>query len=238
MRAILVGTVLGGSALGLLLGAVQKLGGDPLAGGGAALAAVAPDGRGAAGADPARVVPAWAIPAPPAAERAPPPQVAAPRPAPEVPAQTARYTKPVVVDAGRVKSGTTTIVLDGIAAPARKESCDNGAGGKWACGQRAAAALSLFLKARAMECTTVPVAGQGPAPSEAKPARAAGKRESKPVATTHAGQCRVGGVDLAQWLVKNGWAKADGPALAKEAAAAKQARLGLWGPGVARLAGR
>lgn len=76
------------------------------------------------------------------------------------------------------------------------------------CAARARTQLELFLRYRPIVCHMAAEAMASPIPA----------------------QCRVGSTDLAEWLLKSGWAKADGSdtRLLALADGAKRARRGLW----------
>jgi endonuclease YncB( thermonuclease family) len=126
----------------------------------------------------------------------------------EAGADVERLFNPIVVAAGTIKAGGRDIALADIEAPAFDERCGDGESA-WPCGRMARAALRRFVRGRAIECD-VP-AGAGDVPES----------------TT----CRVGGEDLAQWLVAQGWAKRGGDRYGQEEEAAREAKLGLWGEG-------
>jgi endonuclease YncB( thermonuclease family) len=133
-------------------------------------------------------------------------QAAAPR-------ETKRYFKVRVRDAGTLEAGllptdTVVIRLEGIDAREADETCQTKEGTSWPCGAKARAALTRFIRYRAVTCD-VP---QG---------------ESKDFAA----RCSVMGQDLSTWLVRQGWAapqRATEPEFAKALEAAKNERLGLW----------
>ena len=134
-----------------------------------------------------------------------------------VPRETKRYFKVRVRDAGTLEAGllptdTVLIRLEGIDAREADETCKKENGTSWPCGAKARAALTLFIRYRAVTCT-VPQGG-----------------ETKDFAA----RCSVMGQDLSTWLVRQGWAtpqKGADPELAKALDAAKSERLGLWQSG-------
>ncbi|HSB59958.1 MAG TPA: thermonuclease family protein [Methyloceanibacter sp.] len=131
-----------------------------------------------------------------------------------LPRETKRYFKVRVRDAGTLEAGllptdTVLIRLEGIDAREADETCKTENGATWPCGAKARAALTRFIRTRAVTCT-VPQGG-----------------ETK----DFAGRCGVMGQDLSTWLVRHGWAtpqKGAEPELAKALDAAKSERLGLW----------
>jgi endonuclease YncB( thermonuclease family) len=131
-----------------------------------------------------------------------------------LPLETKRYFKVRVRDAGTLEAGllptdTVLIRLEGIDAREADETCKKKDGASWPCGAKARAALTLFIRSRAVTCT-LPQGG-----------------ETKDFAA----RCSVMGQDLSTWLVRQGWATPQGvaePELAKALDAAKTERLGLW----------
>ena len=129
------------------------------------------------------------------------------------PRETKRYFKVKVLDAGTLEAGPPTeavvIRLEGIDTHEADETCKAEGGKTWPCGAKARAALTLFIRSRAVTCTV---------PSGA-------------VANDFAARCSVMDQDLSAWLVRRGWATPQGnsePELAKALDAAKTEKLGLW----------
>ncbi len=127
-------------------------------------------------------------------------------PAATAKARTERLFNPIVVAAGTLKLRDREIHLAGIDAPAFETACGEAAA-RWPCGRVARAALRSFIHGRAIECAIPEGADRIPDPAA----------------------CMVGGEDISQWLVAQGWAKRHGDAFADAEKAAMQARLGLWG---------
>jgi len=129
------------------------------------------------------------------------------------PRETKRYFKVKVLDAGTLQAGPPTeavvIRLEGIDTYEADETCKTKSGKTWPCGAKARAALTLFIRSRAVTCT-VP---QGAASNDL------------------AARCSVMDQDLSTWLVRRGWATPQGDSeveLAKAVDAAKSEKLGLW----------
>jgi endonuclease YncB( thermonuclease family) len=129
------------------------------------------------------------------------------------PRETKRYFKVKVLDAGTLEAGPPTeavvIRLEGIDTYEADETCKTKSGDTWPCGAKARAALTLFIRSRAVTCT-VP---QGAASNNL------------------AARCSVMDQDLSTWLVRRGWAMPQGNSeaeLAKALDAAKTEKLGLW----------
>ena len=76
----------------------------------------------------------------------------------------------------------------------------------WPCGRLARAALRSFIHSRAIDCEIPEGAAKIPDPAT----------------------CFVGGENMSEWLVAQGWAKRSGDDFADVEKKAKQAKLGLW----------
>ncbi len=130
------------------------------------------------------------------------------------PPPTKRYFKVKVRDAGSLEvdlptKPTVVIRIEGIKAREADGLCTTADGTNWPCGAQARAALTRFIRARAVTCT-LPPGGE---------------------TAEFAARCSVTGQDLAAWLVRQGWAlpQQDAePALAEAMEAAKTDGLGLW----------
>ena len=129
------------------------------------------------------------------------------------PRETKRYFKVKVLDAGTLEAGPPTeavvIRLEGIDTHEADETCKAESGKTWPCGAKARAALTLFIRSRAVTCTVPPGAA----------------------ANDFAARCSVMDQDLSAWLVRRGWATPQGNSeaeLAKALDAAKTEKLGLW----------
>lgn len=77
------------------------------------------------------------------------------------PRETKRYFKVRVRDAGTLEAGllptdTVLIRLEGIKARKADETCKKESGKSWPCGAKARAALTLFIRYRAVTCTVPP----------------------------------------------------------------------------------
>lgn len=130
-------------------------------------------------------------------------------PAPEKPKPQARRERlfnPIVLAAGAIKVQRREVRFAGIDAPAFDERCGEGADA-WPCGRMARAALRGFIRGRAVECEVPAGAEDIPDPA----------------------YCSVGGDDIAEWLVAQGWAKPQDATFEAEADRAREEKLGLWG---------
>lgn len=118
------------------------------------------------------------------------------------------YPRVVVANAGNLAAGWTVIRLQGIEAPGLDDTCKDDNGTEWPCGRVARTQLARLIRTRAVTCEAAPGAPE----------------------KDYAAICRVGRVEINQWLVEQGWATPqDGApeALAKAAEAAKRQHLGL-----------
>lgn len=118
---------------------------------------------------------------------------------------------PSVIDGDTIEIHGTRIRLYGIDAPESAQMCFDGSGKKYRCGQRSSLALADFLDAhRPTSCIEV------------------GRDQFRRMVAV----CTTGGIDIAEWLVRRGYALdwprySDGyyaPAQAK----ARAARFGIW----------
>ncbi|MDQ0325083.1 endonuclease YncB(thermonuclease family) [Rhodopseudomonas julia] len=138
---------------------------------------------------------------PPEPERAPEKE---PEPQNTAPTErTERLFRPVVVGLGKIESGKHSVRLAGIEPLAPDASCGEPA---WPCGMMGRSALRRLIRARAIDCTI-------PAGAEALPE------------TT---SCRLGDIDLSEWLVQQGWAKAASARYQEAEDASKRDKRGQW----------
>jgi endonuclease YncB( thermonuclease family) len=118
------------------------------------------------------------------------------------------FARPTVVDGRTLGLGPVTVRLAGIVLPAADETCRLLDGSTAPCAARSATQMELMLRWRPVTCR-LPDGPRGD------------------IST----RCRIGATDLAEWLVRNGWARPaqDAPAhLAAAARAAQQQKAGLW----------
>jgi len=131
-----------------------------------------------------------------------------PPPPPEKP-RWHRYFLPETTDAATFFVRDRTIRLAGVDALPRGGVCRLADGGNWPCGANALFALRRFLGGRAIECFFLT------------------SDRSEPLVAP----CRIGRIDIALWLVAQGWVKPEASApedYEKAAEAARCAGLGLW----------
>ena len=116
--------------------------------------------------------------------------------------------RPVADAAGRVRSGDITVTIAGLDLVEAERNCTDAEGRSWPCGVRARTAFRAFLRGRALSCDL-------PAEMEVKQADVA---------------CRLGKVDVGEWLARSGWAeaRADGPYAALGDEARREGR-GIFG---------
>jgi len=119
--------------------------------------------------------------------------------------RTERLFNAIVLSAGVIKVREREIHLAGITAPAFDQMC-GASGSKWPCGRLARAGLRSFLRGRAIECLMPAGADKIPDPAT----------------------CTVGGDDMSEWLVAQGWAKRSGEPYEAAEKKARDAKLGLW----------
>ena len=114
-----------------------------------------------------------------------------------------------VVDGDTIEIRGTRIRLEGIDAPESRQTCRDGSGRKYLCGQRAAFALALKIGARNLSCQVIDL-----------------DRYGRSLAT-----CRMGEIDINAWMVASGWALAYrkySEAYVADEAAAQASNAGLW----------
>ncbi|OAP41164.1 hypothetical protein AU381_04600 [Sinorhizobium glycinis] len=115
--------------------------------------------------------------------------------------------RPVALAAGLVQNGGTTLQIKDI-EPENAEKVCEGTGKSWPCGMVARTAFRNFLRGRALVCDQVDERTEGSA----------------------AASCTVGKINVAEWLVTNGWAiPLPGTALEAKAEAARNAKRGFYG---------
>jgi endonuclease YncB( thermonuclease family) len=114
-----------------------------------------------------------------------------------------------VIDAGMIRTAEETYRLAGIELPETSQQCRRIDGLAVGCLDRARSYLQLLVKGRAVACERAPQKHDGPLEAN----------------------CRVGDADIAEQLVRQGWARASEKPeerfVVAEAAAKKQ-KLGIW----------
>ena len=126
----------------------------------------------------------------------------------EIPSEIT-FHQPLVIDAGSFRTKQLTIRLAGIDAPGPAETCPSRLGGTWPCGMRARTALRGLVRRHAVTCQDM---------------------QDTPAGVVLA-TCRKQDIDLAVWMVAQGWARPGegaGEDLLASAQAAREARRGIW----------
>lgn len=121
----------------------------------------------------------WPIPEGPI-ERLPARVPPSPPPKPPEPDQLGRI---IVADAGTLRAGETEIRLSGIDAPPPGARCTDAGGRDWPCGQAAITELRMLIRGRAVSCDPLPDGANPDTPR----------------------RCELSGIDLAEWLLRQGW---------------------------------
>lgn len=117
--------------------------------------------------------------------------------------------RPVVAAAGVIVAEGRTISLQGIAPVAADRLCQKADGSRWPCGMMARTALRQFVRGRAVACVL----------------------PDQQLENVHAA-CSVGGQDIAEWLIEQGWADAEtGSPLARLSEAARAMGRGIHARG-------
>ena len=114
---------------------------------------------------------------------------------------------PTFSAAGSIEKGSKSIRLMGVVITAVDAQCGSGPNA-WPCGRMARAALQRLVRGRSVECrisvTDRLVDGMS--------------------------HCSVGGKDIGEWLVAQGWARANGPDYADAEKTAREEKRGAWSP--------
>jgi endonuclease YncB( thermonuclease family) len=123
------------------------------------------------------------------------------------PAETILF-RPVASGGGTFTSLGYEVVLAGIDPTGPEETCASG-GVSWSCGIHARTAFRNWLRGRALTCVVPP----------------------SPTGEPEVTRCLLGNQDAAEWLVSNGWAKAEpGGAYVEIEAEARAEKRGMYGP--------
>jgi endonuclease YncB( thermonuclease family) len=130
-------------------------------------------------------------------------QTEAPREVPKAHAQIA------VVDAATLRADDMVVRVAGLTLPAPGTICKRLDGLAVSCADRAASYLQLLVKGRTVACD----------------------RLGKDADGTDLGRCRIGEADVAEQMIRQGWASAastDDANLKRAEASARQQKLGIW----------
>ena len=121
--------------------------------------------------------------------------------------------QPVAAAAGVIQAKGLSVAIAGVAPVAPGESCSF-EDKEWNCGARARTAFRGLLRGRAVVCALPAEAGQGDVVA----------------------RCRIGKQDVGEWLVANGWARADaGRSLRGCRQEGRGRRKGIFGPPPERI---
>ena len=132
----------------------------------------------------------------------PPPPARRTRPGPGIRAQ--------IEAAGILAVGNRRVRLIGIEPTLPEQQCD-APNGRWPCGAFARTALQRLVRQRALQC----------------------EEDLQAVAaeTSLITRCMVSGRDIGQWLVEQGWVRANAPQYQEAEREARKEGRGIWGPG-------
>jgi endonuclease YncB( thermonuclease family) len=116
--------------------------------------------------------------------------------------------RPVAENAGIIRFGQRQLQLAGVMPTPVDKICSSAEGKQWPCGTLAKTNFRLFLRLRTVNCDL----------------------DSAEWTGTATAACKIGGQDLSEWLIENGWAEAaEGSAFAEAGAKAKAEKSGLFG---------
>lgn len=121
--------------------------------------------------------------------------------------------QPVASAAGLIEAKGFSVAIAGVTPVDAGENCTF-EGKEWNCGTRARTAFRGFLRSRAVVCDVPPQSERG----------------------VIVARCRIGKQDVGEWLVANGWAKAEGGGPYAEAGQKAEAdKKGIYGPVPSRI---
>lgn len=124
------------------------------------------------------------------------------------PVKVAMLPRPQTTQAGQLTSGGRQVQLAGVVPTEPTRQCQTDSGGEWPCGMVARTQQRLFVRNRTVTCENDQSDWQG-------------------VLVT---RCRIGDVDIAEWLVRNGWVEAEqDSSLAALSERARAGRVGIFG---------
>jgi endonuclease YncB( thermonuclease family) len=116
--------------------------------------------------------------------------------------------RPVAESAGILGFGERRLQLAGVTPTPVDKMCPGAGDAEWPCGVLAKTNFRLFLRLRTVNCDLDNADWTG----------------------TATASCKIGGQDLSEWLIENGWAEAaEGSAFAEAGAKAKAEKSGLFG---------
>lgn len=124
------------------------------------------------------------------------------------PVKVAMLPRPQTTQAGRLTSGGRQVQFFGVVPTELTRQCRTDSGGGWPCGMVARTQQRLFIRNRTVTCENDQADWQG-------------------LLVT---RCRISDVDIAEWLVRNGWVEAEqGSPLVALSEQARAGRLGIFG---------
>ncbi|MEM7302524.1 MAG: thermonuclease family protein [Pseudomonadota bacterium] len=127
-----------------------------------------------------------------------------------------RLPRPIVVSAGHFRAMGKDFRIAGVIAPDPDETCGPD-GNQFPCGRMARTALRSLLRGRTLACRIVPNDDE------------ANKTEEQTSGSGQLADCALGKRDIAEWLVKQGWAKpVAGTSYLKALEEAKEKKRGMW----------
>jgi len=116
--------------------------------------------------------------------------------------------QPVATAAGLIEGKGYAVAITGVDVVKPDETCSDEGKTTWACGARARTAFRALLRGRAVACTVPPEGGRD----------------------TISADCHIGNLDVGQWLVENGWARAaEGGPYVEAGNKARTAKKGIFG---------
>lgn len=135
------------------------------------------------------------------------PPLTPPKEKPE-PEKVVLLPRPLSIEAGFIGFGARSLKLADIVPTDRMRTCRSSSGEDWPCGMLARTQQRQLLRGRAITCETDLTTWEG----------------------TITARCKIGGIDISEWLAAAGWAEApEGSPLAELTAKARAEGKGLFG---------
>jgi len=124
------------------------------------------------------------------------------------PVKVMMLPRPQTTKAGQLTSGGRQVQLAGVVPTDPTRQCRTDSGGEWPCGMVARTQQRLLIRTRTVACENDQVDWQD----------------------MFVTRCRIGNVDIAEWLVRNGWVEAvQGSSLQALSEQARADRIGIFG---------
>ncbi len=139
-----------------------------------------------------------------------------PPPPPPRPPEPDVWDNPIVLAAGTIKSGDTTIYLKDIDPLPLDHKCKGQENREWPCGMFARTDMRQFVRNRTLSCE----------PGTKHETEGTGTKKQREIRT----RCTLGNYDMSAWLVLTGWATPKGNLFQEELEEAKQKQRGQWRP--------